>query len=124
MSLFTGFAIVAFALALLGLFAMTRYSLTQRHREIFIRHAIGASFSQMIKAILVRVASVQLVASLVGVLMSIAVASALQHLLFGVTSTDWQTWLVVVSTFLLCVLVLTFGSSLQVIRQHVQSKVG
>ena len=85
LSLFAGLALL---LAMLGLYGVTRYSLSKRRREVAIRLAVGASH-QAIQKLLLREALVFVVAGqILGTLIAVFAVRLLEGLLFGVATTD------------------------------------
>jgi predicted permease len=83
-----GFATVALILALIGLYGVIAYSVAQRTREIGIRHALGASFSQICRMVLgqgLRLAAVGVIAGIAG---AFGLTRLISGLLFGVQPTD------------------------------------
>lgn len=87
-----GLAALAAALALLGLYAVVAYSVSQRTREFAVRMALGARRRQVI--ILVASAAAPLVAGgvAVGLLLARAGTGALRGLLYGVVAVDLQVY--------------------------------
>jgi predicted permease len=82
------FAVIALALAVIGIYGVMSYLVTQRTREIGIRLALGAGGKDILKLVVGNGA--QLV--VVGIALGLAAAFALQRLvsslLFGVTAAD------------------------------------
>jgi putative ABC transport system permease protein len=101
-ALLTGFAAIAVALALIGLYGLMSYTVKQRTAEIGIRVAVGASRGRVLGLILSQ--GLRLIA--VGLLIGLAGAFALTRLvsawLFGVKATDPVTF-VAVPLFVLAV---------------------
>jgi putative ABC transport system permease protein len=99
------FAVLALALAALGVYGVISYLVTQRTHEIGIRMALGAQTSDVLRVLIAQgIASVAL-----GVLLGLAAAWMLTRLmtslLFGVTPTDTATF-VSVSAVLIAVALL------------------
>jgi putative ABC transport system permease protein len=90
--LLTAFALVALVLAVVGVYSVMAYSVTQRTREIGIRMALGAE-RKMVTGLVVRQA---LALAGIGVVLGLAVATALlrivSSLLYGVSATDLKTF--------------------------------
>lgn len=90
------FAALALGLASVGIYGVISYLVGQRTQEIGIRIALGANRFHVVRMIL----SDGMKMALIGVLVGIAVALALTHLmaslLFGVSPTDPLTFLCVV----------------------------
>jgi putative ABC transport system permease protein len=90
--LLSAFAIVALVLAVVGVYSVMAYSVTQRTREIGIRMALGAE-RQAVTGLVVRQA---LGLAGIGVVLGLAVALGLlrivSSLLYGVSATDLRTF--------------------------------
>ncbi|HSE33644.1 MAG TPA: ABC transporter permease [Pyrinomonadaceae bacterium] len=89
MALFSGLALI---LALVGIYAVMAYLVTQRSHEIGIRLALGASGADVLKLVL----KTGMMLTLAGVAIGLAAAWALTRfmssLLFGITATDAVTF--------------------------------
>jgi ABC-type antimicrobial peptide transport system permease subunit len=82
------FAIVALALASVGLYGVLSYAVSQRRRELGVRAALGATRSDLVMLV-VREGSVVTAAGLaLGLAAAAALTRAMQSLLFGVTALD------------------------------------
>ena len=82
------FAAVALLLGSIGLYGLVTYSVSQRTQEIGIRMALGAQRSNVLKLILGQGVGLILRGVGFGIVASIAAASLLRSLLFGVTAWD------------------------------------
>ena len=89
------FGILALALAAIGLYGVTAYSVAQRTREIGIRMALGAAPSKILRLILVQGLRPVLVGLAVGLAASAAAARWLSGLLYGVEPNDSTTFCLV-----------------------------
>jgi predicted permease len=94
-----GFASMALLLGVVGLYGVIAYSVTQRTREIGVRMALGAQRSSVYQLIMKEAGWLAGVGIGAGLLCSIAAASLMRGLLFGVRSWDAAT-LAAVSTVL------------------------
>ena len=83
-----GFASVALLLALIGLYGVIAYSVTQRTREIGIRHALGASFTQICGMVLGQGLKLVALGVVTGIAGALALTRLLSGLLFDVKPTD------------------------------------
>jgi predicted permease len=88
MRMVLAFGATATALALLGIYGVMAYSVTQRIREIGIRIALGARQADVAKMILRRGIALTAVGLLVGVTASLALSRLIASQLFGVQPTD------------------------------------
>jgi putative ABC transport system permease protein len=94
---FTVLAIIALALASMGLYAVISQSVNQRTREMAIRAALGASGSRLWRLMFFQGMRRFAIGLVIGLALSFAVGGALSSLLVGVSPRDPVTSLVVVS---------------------------
>lgn len=83
-----GFAAVALAVALTGVFALLSRSVAERRRELAVRIALGASQGGILGLVLRRAAALTGAGLIFGLAGSLAVARGLDSLLYGVGSRD------------------------------------
>jgi len=102
MFLFSGFALLAMVLAIVGIYGIISYSVSQRTREIGIRMALGARAGDVLRMVLKSGMMLVLAGVAIGVAGALALTRFLATLLFGVTPTDTLTF-VVVSVVLIAV---------------------
>jgi putative ABC transport system permease protein len=95
-TLFTGFGLIALAVAMIGLYGILAYSVGQRTKEIGIRIALGASGRRLAATIVRRALALVLVGAGIGLLGGLLAARPLEGLLFGVSGTDPATVAVVI----------------------------
>jgi len=86
-----GFAGMALLLAVVGLYGVIAYSVSQRTREIGVRMALGAQRSAVSGMVLREALRLIAIGIGAGVLGSLATAGLLRPLLFGVQPRDWTT---------------------------------
>jgi putative ABC transport system permease protein len=91
------FAIVAFVLAVLGLFSLVSLDVAQRRHEFAIRLALGAERRAIVGGVLRLAGWRVLLGGALGLLMAIAAARGMRSLLFGVDVLDPGTYAVVVA---------------------------
>ena len=89
LSLFAGIALV---LAIVGIYGVMSYSVTQRTHEIGIRMAIGARPTDVFKMILGHGMKLALIGVGLGLLLAFAVTRFMVTMLFGVEPTDATTF--------------------------------
>jgi putative ABC transport system permease protein len=99
------FAALAIALAMIGVYGVVSYSVSQRIAEIGIRVALGARSSDVFRLVLREAITLSAIALALGLLGSLALGHVLQSLLFEVTPTDPAT-LATVAAVVLAVSVL------------------
>jgi len=96
-SMFTVLAIIALALASMGLYAVISQSVNQRTREMAIRAAMGASGIRLWRLMFFQGMWRFTIWLVIGLALSFAVGRALSSLLVGVSPSDPVTCLLVVS---------------------------
>jgi putative ABC transport system permease protein len=95
MLLLSAFAGVAMLLAMLGIYGVTSYYVTQRTHEIGVRMALGAQILDVLKLVLQRAMLLALIGIGIGVAGAFAVTRYLTSLLFGVKPIDTLTFVAV-----------------------------
>jgi len=95
MQLMTAFAAVAMLLAMLGIYGITSYYVTQRTHEIGVRMALGAQIVDVLKLILRRAMLLAVIGVGVGLAGAAIVTRYLAALLFGVKPFDALTFVLV-----------------------------
>lgn len=104
MLLLSAFAGVAMLLAMLGVYGVTSYYVTQRTHEIGVRMALGAQLGDVLKLVLQRAMLMAIAGIGIGVLGAFAVTRYMTTLLFGVKPID--IWTFVGVALLLSIVVL------------------
>jgi len=100
--LFGIFATIALVLAMIGIYGVMAFSVSQRTHEIGIRVALGAHRMNILRTILREGAGLALLGVATGFVVALALSRALAGLLFGVHAADPVTF-VAVSALLLVV---------------------
>lgn len=95
MLLLTAFAGAALLLAMIGIYGVTAYYVTQRTQEIGIRMALGAQMSDVLKLVLKGGMALALFGIVAGLAGAFAVTRWMTTLLFGVKPTDALTFVAV-----------------------------
>jgi putative ABC transport system permease protein len=96
------FAAVAMVLAMIGVYGLLSYSVTQRSREIGIRMALGAQRSDVLKQIMKQGITLALVGIVIGAVLALVLTRVLGSMLYGISTTDPFTF-ALVSMALACV---------------------
>jgi predicted permease len=96
--LLSGFAVLALAMAIVGVYGVLAFSVGQRHQEIGIRMALGASPTAVGSLIMKEGAALMLLGGAAGVAGSLALTRSLTTLLYGVRTTDPATYLLVLAS--------------------------
>ncbi|MDT8340942.1 MAG: ABC transporter permease, partial [Longimicrobiales bacterium] len=82
------FALLATALAAVGLYGVLAYSVSQRTREIGLRMALGAGRDRIRRLVLGQMGRLVLVGGALGLALAVLMSRAAQAVLFGVDSSD------------------------------------
>jgi predicted permease len=83
-----GLGVVALLLALLGIYGMTAYTVTQRTREIGVRVALGAQRSHVLALVLRQGLGLAGIGVTAGALVALGAGRLIRGLLYGVGATD------------------------------------
>jgi len=105
MLLMSAFAGVAMLLAMLGIYGVTSYYVTQRTHEIGVRMALGAQIEDVLKLVLKRAMLLAAIGVGIGIAGAVAVTRYMTTLLFGVKPVDAMTFVAVAVVLALVVLV-------------------
>jgi putative ABC transport system permease protein len=93
MSLFGGLALL---LAMVGIYGLLSYAVTQRTQELGIRIALGAQVVDVLQLVLRQGMLLALIGEAIGLLGAFALTRLIRGLLFGVTPTDASIFIAVV----------------------------
>jgi putative ABC transport system permease protein len=102
------FAAVALLLALIGVYGVISYAVTQRTGEIAIRMALGAQQSSVWKLVLAQGASLSAIGIAIGIIASLALTRLLSTMLFHVHPMDPLTITSAAAVLLTAALLATF----------------
>jgi putative ABC transport system permease protein len=105
LSIFAGIALV---IALVGIYGLLAYSITQRKREIGVRLALGAQQNHIVKMVLAQGMKVALIGIVAGLVAAIALTRLMSSMLYGVSSTDPLTYIGVSLFLALVALIATY----------------
>jgi len=86
------FGALGLLLALVGIYGVVSYSVSQRTHEIGIRMALGAEPSQVMRLILAHGLKLALIGVAIGIAASLALTRVMSSLLFGLSATDPVTF--------------------------------
>jgi putative ABC transport system permease protein len=104
LGLLGGFAVLALVLAIIGLYGLLSFTVTQRQREIGVRMALGAQRFDVLNSVVGQGMRWVLIGAFIGLLGSFAVTRVLSSVLFKVAPTDPLTFVTV--TLSLCLVAL------------------
>ena len=104
MLLLSSFAGVAMLLAMLGIYGVTAYYVTQRTHEIGVRMALGARMSDVLMLVLSRGVIFALIGIAIGIAGAFGLTRYLTTLLFGVQPIDVMTFLSVAAILMIVAL--------------------
>jgi predicted permease len=105
MLLLSAFAAMALLLAMIGIYGVTAYYVTQRTQEIGIRMALGAQMSDVMKLVFRNGMALALIGVVVGLAGAFALTRLMASLLFAVKPTDVMTFAIVSVCLLLTALI-------------------
>jgi putative ABC transport system permease protein len=98
--LFCIFAALALVLAMIGIYGVMAYVVSQRTHEIGIRVALGAQRTNILRTILREGAGLAVLGVAIGSAAALALSRTLAGLLFGVRATDPETFVAVAALLL------------------------
>ncbi len=104
MLLLSSFAGVAMLLAMLGIYGVTAYYVTQRTHEIGVRIALGARMSDVLMLVLSRGVIFAFTGIAIGIAGAFGLTRYLSTLLFGVQPIDLMTFLIVAAILIIVAL--------------------
>ncbi len=90
--LFGLFAALALVIAMVGIYGVISYAVSQRTQEIGIRMALGARASEVLWMVVWRGMSLTLIGVVLGLTAALALTRVMKNLLFEVSATDPATF--------------------------------
>ncbi|HEX2488303.1 MAG TPA: FtsX-like permease family protein, partial [Blastocatellia bacterium] len=104
-SVLTSASAIALFLSMIGLYSTLAFAVSQRTREIGVRMALGAQTANVLKLVVGQGLRLAFAGVLIGLLAALAATRLMKNLLYGVSSTDPLTF-VMIAAALLCVALL------------------
>ena len=101
------FAAVALVLTIVGLYGVMSYSVAQRTNEIGIRMALGARVTDVLTLVFKQGMTLVLIGEAIGLAGAFALTRLIRGMLFGVTPTDFTTFVGVAAMLALVALLAT-----------------
>jgi ABC-type antimicrobial peptide transport system permease subunit len=89
------FGLVALILAVIGIYGVTSYSVSQRTREIGIRMALGADKRDVLRLVLSSGAKLALIGVVIGLVVATVLTRLVTSLLFGITPAYTLTFVLI-----------------------------
>jgi putative ABC transport system permease protein len=102
------FGLLALTLAVVGLYGVMSYSVSQRTREIGVRMALGARRSDVVRLILGQGLRLTLMGMGIGVVGSLTVTWVLRSVLYGISATDPISFLAVAAALTIVALAASY----------------
>lgn len=103
--LISGFGVLALLLALIGLYALLAYTVSERTQEIGIRMALGAHRGDVIRLFVIRGMKLAALGVALGLMIGVGLTQLMESLLFGVSPLDPITFTLVPVLLLLSALI-------------------
>ena len=117
--LLSAFAALALALALVGIFGVTSYSVSRQTAEIGVRLALGASHRQVLRFIIFQGMRPVVIGIVVGIAAALLLSRLIANLLFGVQPHDPATYVVVAGLLAMTAIVACVIPARQALRINV-----
>ena len=110
------FAAVALALAIVGIYGVMSYAVTQRSHEIGVRMALGAQRAEVVRMVVRQGMAVALIGIAVGVGAALGLTRLISTLLYDVRPTDPATFTAVCGVLAVAALLACCGPAFRAAR--------
>ncbi len=94
------FAAIALALAVIGIYGVMSFAVSQRAREIGIRMALGADRASVLRLVIGEGIGLALVGAVIGVALALGLSRLITTMLYGVRPSDPLSYVVILSLLL------------------------
>jgi putative ABC transport system permease protein len=115
-ALVTAFSVLAFLLAMIGLFGVMAYSVQRQVRDFGVRRALGASTRDVVALVVGRAVRVIGLGALIGMVLAPAVGRLFETMLFGVQPLDPTTLVAVAAVVVVGALASAAGPAVRAAR--------
>ncbi len=106
--LLSSFAILALALAVIGLYGVLSYAVAQRTSELGVRLALGATQGGVLRLVLSDGLRLTTIGVVIGALLGTVAARAMSRLLFGIQTFDMAAFSIAVATLIVVALIASY----------------
>jgi putative ABC transport system permease protein len=96
-----GFALATLVLAWAGVYGLMSFSIGQRTRELGVRLALGAERGDIVRLVLTEGTKLAGIGVAIGIVLALLLTRGLRTLLFGVTTTDPMTFIMVTASVMI-----------------------
>ncbi|HTE45313.1 MAG TPA: FtsX-like permease family protein, partial [Gemmatimonadaceae bacterium] len=107
--LLAAFAVVALALAGIGVYALMSFVVTRRTRELGLRMALGAAPQGVLMLVLRQAATLAAIGGALGLAAGVLAARGLGHVLYGISATEPTIYVVAALTLITAALLASAG---------------
>ncbi|HEY6401867.1 MAG TPA: ADOP family duplicated permease, partial [Blastocatellia bacterium] len=108
MLLFGAFALLALVIAMVGVYGVISYAVSQRTHEIGVRIALGAQAGDILQMVVWRGMRLTLIGVALGLAAALALARVMRNLLFQVSATDPSTFALIALLLIAVALVASY----------------
>jgi putative ABC transport system permease protein len=107
-ALLSAFAVLALALAVIGLYGVLSYAVAQRTLELGVRFALGGTPGGVVRLVLGDGIRLTTTGVVIGALLGAAAARAMSRLLFGIQSFDPAAFVIAVAILVVVALIASY----------------